>query len=439
MTVLSLPWVELAVLIPLLGAAAVRLQSRTEIAHIIASVCTAGAFAASVFAWLSFAAQVAPVRHILPWPNLHIDAISAPLLTIVALLHLLTIITTARVKRNRMSFSGHLVGESIRLATFACLDPWPLILLLALGLVPPLLEMRQRSKPTRVFLLHMFIFVALLLSGWLAVEQQWSFGYILLMGAVLVRSGAVPGHLWVADLFNNATFGTALLFATPIAGMYTAVRLVLPGSPEWVLSSIVIVSLITALWTAAVALIQTESRRFFAYFFLSQSSLVLIGLEVHSPVSLIGSLALWLSTAVSLGGLGLVFRSLESRFGHLTFAEYRGLYSVSPTLALGFAIFGLSSVGFPGTMGFIAAEMVLDGAIVQNFFVGFVMVLATAFNGIAILRVYFLLFAGAKRPASPTLVATPFEIVAIVVLITILIGCGLMPQWWLLGMDTIPV
>jgi NADH-quinone oxidoreductase subunit M len=426
MNLLSLPWVELAVLTPLLGAALVRFNHRNSTAYIIALVCTVIALVAAVLAWIGFSTAVPPSISLLL--RLQVDALSAPLLTLVALLHVLTILTTARVKMNRMSFTGHLTGESIRLATFACLDPWPLILLLALGVVPPLLEMRSRGKSTRIFMIHMTIFVMLLVIGWLVIEQNLAIGSLLLMLAVLVRSGTVPTHLWVADLFENATFGTALLFVTPITGMYIAHRLVLPSAPEWVLSSIVIVSLITAIFSAGIALIQTEARRFFAYFFLSHASLVLLGVEIHSELSQIGSLAMWYSVALSLGGVGLVLRALEARFGELTFAQHRGLYATSPLLALGFSLFGLGSVGFPGTLSFIASEILLDAAIESNLLVGLAMLLVAALNGIAILRVYLLVFTGKSLAISPSLVTTPRERVAIVFLAGLVMLFGLFPQ-----------
>ena len=428
MNVLSLPWVELAVLLPLAGAVAVRFVRDSGRAHILALASTAAAFAAAVLGWVALSVDEPPTRHILLWPKLEIDRLSAPLLAIVALLHLLTVLTTARVKLNRLSFTGHLAGESIRLAAFASLDPWPLILFLALAALPPAVELHRRQRPVRVYALHMLLFVALLVTGQWAADRQWAVGAVLLVLAVLVRSGTVPAHLWVADLFEHATFGTALLYVTPIAGMYAAMRLVLPIAPGWVLSSLAVLSLATALYAAAVALVQTEARRFFAYFFLSHASLILVGLELHTAITLAGSLALWLSVAVSLGGLGLVLRALEARFGRLTFDRHRGLYSTGPALAVGFALFGLGSVGFPGTMGFIATEVLLSGVVGSSTLIGLVMVLTAALNGISVLRVYFLLFTGSARPASAVTGATLRERVAIAVLLAISLGCGLLPQ-----------
>ena len=105
----------------------------------------------------------------------------------------------------------------------------------------------------------------------------------------------------MTDLFEKATFGTALLFVTPITGAYAVMRLVLPIAPDWALQSIAIVSLITAVYAAAMALVQHEARRFFCYLFLSNSSLVLVGLELVTPVGLTGALCVWLSVGIVAG------------------------------------------------------------------------------------------------------------------------------------------
>ena len=59
--------------------------------------------------------------------------------------------------------------------------------------------------------------------------------------------------------------GIALLFVGPLSGVYAAFRLVLPIGPGWVLSSIGLLSLFTAIYAAGMATIQRETRRFFAH------------------------------------------------------------------------------------------------------------------------------------------------------------------------------
>jgi NADH-quinone oxidoreductase subunit M len=329
----------------------------------------------------------------------------------------------------RFSFTGHLAIESLRLATFACIHPWVLAGLLAVSTLPPYFELARRGNSTRVYVLHMALFIALLFAG-LAMGGAAASGTAaaLLMLAVLVRSGTFPTHVWVTDLFENGSFSTALLFATPIVGMYAAVRLVLPAAPDWVLQGTGAASLVTAVYAAGMAVVQRDARRFFAYLFLGNASLVLVGLELHTAISMSGALALWVSVALSLGGLGLTLRALEARFGRISLDEYRGLYGQSPTLAVCFMLTGLASVGFPGTLGFVAAELLVDSAVVANPFIGLVVVAVAAINGIAIVRFYFLLFAGARYTSGVSLGITPRERFAVLTLAALIIGGGLVPH-----------
>src|SRR5262249_34478757 len=154
----------------------------------------------------------------------------------------------------------------------------------------------------------------------------------MVLTAVLLRCGTVPFHTWMIDLYQNGSFGNALLFFTPVTGVYAAVRLVLPIAPDWVLHGLGIISLITAVYTAGMATVQRDARRCFAYIFTSHASLVLLGLELATHISLTGALSLWFSIGISLGGFGLSLRAIEARFGRLKLTEYRGLYDHSPTL-----------------------------------------------------------------------------------------------------------
>ena len=182
---------------------------------------------------------------------LAIDSLSAPLLPLVALLHFLTALATARIKSTRYSFTWLLLAEALWLATFACVHPWVLGCLLALSTFPPYLELLRCGRPTRVYILHMAVFLGLLFAGLLlgGLAEPGTVSALLML-AVLVRTGTFPTHVWVTDLFENCFFGTALLTVTPIVGVYVAIRLVVPSAPDWVLQSASAVSLLTAVYAA---------------------------------------------------------------------------------------------------------------------------------------------------------------------------------------------
>jgi NADH-quinone oxidoreductase subunit M len=195
-----------------------------------------------------------------------------------------------------------------------------------------------------------------------------------------------------------------------------------------VLRGISLISLATAVYAAAMASVQKDARRLFAFLFISHASMILIGLELHTSISLTGSLALWISAALSLAGLALTLRALEARYGRLSLVRFHGLYDHAPMLAVCFLLTGLACVGFPGTFGFVAAELLIDGAIEANVLVGLAVVLATAINGIAIVRAYFLLFTGTRHSSTVDLGMTLRERIAVLTLTVLNLGGGLVPQ-----------
>ena len=161
---------------------------------------------------------------------------------------------------------------------------------------------------------------------------------------------------------------------------------------------------------------------------LSNSSLVLVGLEVATPISLTGGLCVWLSVGLSLAGLGLTMRALEARTGRLSLADYHGLYEHTPSLAVFFLVTGLASIGFPGTVGFVGAELLVEGAVNIDPLVGMLIVFVAALNGIAVLQIYFRLFTGKRHTTSISLRSRWPERVAVLVLTALILGGGLIPQ-----------
>jgi NADH-quinone oxidoreductase subunit M len=363
-----------------------------------------------------------------------VDELSAPLLLLGAMLYMMTVLSTLRTKVNRFSFHWTLASESILLATFSCRNPWGIVALLSLATIPPWMELRKRRRSTRVYAIHMWLFVLLLWTGQALLPVDASpanppiLAGTLIAAAVLLRSGVIPLHCWITDFFEKATFGTALVYLTPMPGAYAVMRILMPIAPDWGLQSIAILSLVTAVYAGGMALVQHETRRFFCYLVLSQSSLVLVGLETVTPVGLTGALCVWMSVAISLLGFGLTLRGVEARAGRLSLDSFHGLYAHIPALAALFLLTGLSSIGFPGTLGFVGAELLVEGAVDVFPVVGVLVVVAGALNGIAVLYAYFRLFTGAEHHAFVSLEACWSEKLAVLVLSVLLIGGGLWPQ-----------
>lgn len=442
MTELHFPWLECAILIPFLGAVIVHFIADRDAARQWSIVVCFAALVCAVGEWIDFSYLGSFEAHdhwdVFNWlfrqDLFVVDELSAPLLPLGGLMYLVTILSTMKTKLQRFSFAWTLVSEAILLATFSCRASWFLVILLIAAVIPPWIEMRRRERCTRVYEFHMALFVILLVVGYAILFWTHRAGEPalvaggLLAAAGLVRSGIAPLHCWLTDLFEKATFGTALLFVAPLTGAYTIMRLVLPIAPDQALHIIAVFSLITAVYASGMAMVQIEVRRFFCYLFISNASLVLCGLELVTPIGLTGALCVWLSIGLSLVGLGLVLRSIEARIGRISLDAYHGLFEQMPNLAGFFLLTGLASIGFPGTIGFVAVELLIEGAVEVYPLIGTAVVAAGAMNGISILMVYFRVFTGRRNLIEVSLKARPAERLSIWLLSILILVGGLWPQ-----------
>jgi NADH-quinone oxidoreductase subunit M len=360
-----------------------------------------------------------------------LDDINAPLLPFVAVLHLLIVAGTTGGKAARLSFGGILALEALHLAVFAAIQLQVFVALLVLATGVPFLEILGRGRSTRPYAIHMGLFVSLLAIG-LAVGHQNGFAtplaWIPLALAMMIRCGIVPGHLWVGDLFSNANFGTAILVLTPMTGILAAVRLFVPVCPAAALEAVGVISLVTAIYAAALAVVQTDARRFIASLCVGNTALVLAGISIGSELGMTAALALWISSGIALTGAAFALRAAESRIGEINFVEFLGLYERAPALAVCFLIAGLGIVGVPGTIGFLPFEVLIERAMAASPVMSAGMVITIALNGFAVVRAYALVFTGARHPSALPLGVTQRERFTALALALLIFGGGLLPQ-----------
>jgi NADH-quinone oxidoreductase subunit M len=273
--------------------------------------------------------------------------------------------------------------------------------------------------------------VALLVSPGVQGTVFETAGMWLVVIAALVRKGIVPFHAWVPEVFDHGRLGPAILFNAPQLGAYMTVVLIVPRASPEMLRVIALLALGTAVYGAALALVQRSARRACGYLFMSQSALVMAGLDCTSVTALAGGLLVWLSAGLAFAGLARCVLVLEARRGRLDLTTYHGGYDRMPVLAITFLAMGLACTGFPGTLGFVGQELLVDGAVDVFPVMGFAVVIASALTGLAVLRMYFSLFCGrpdAVAHPSLRLGLKPREAWTFVALVATLVGLGIVPR-----------
>ena len=371
---------------------------------------------------------------------IRINTLSRALLPFAAGLWLLTVAVTPRAALDRRGLRRTAIATLLTAASFLT-ESAVVLLLLSVASVGMFLSAladpahRYQRRVVAVYLgastLLFALGVALLVSPGMQSTRIETVAMWLIVIAALLRKGIVPFHAWVPEVFDRGRMGPAILFNAPQVGAYITVVLIVPRASPQMLRTIALLALGTAVYAAALALVQHSARRACGYLFMSQSALVMAGLDCTSVTALTGGLIVWLSAGLGFAGLARCVLVLEARRGRLDLTRYHGGYDRMPVLAISFLAMGLACTGFPGTLGFIGQELLVDGAVDVFPIMGFAVVIASALTGLAVLRMYFSLFCGrsdAQAPSGLRLGLTSREAWTFVALVITLIGLGLAPH-----------
>jgi NADH-quinone oxidoreductase subunit M len=193
---------------------------------------------------------------------------------------------------------------------------------------------------------------------------RWLFGAFALAFAVKVPM--FPLHTWLPDAHTEApTAGSVILAGVLLKmGTFGFFRYALPLFPEAALQFrplIAAIAVVGILYGALMSLVQTDMKRLVAYSSVSHLGFVMLGLMALSAEALTGSVYQMLNHGVSTGALFLIVGLLYERRHTRLISEYGGLAKQVPVIATAFVIVTLSSIGLPGTNGFVGEFLILSG------------------------------------------------------------------------------
>jgi len=375
-----------------------------------------------------------------------IDGITAVLLPYVALVEMAILLVAPRRALEQSSVTRILFGAAATFAVFLTSHPLVLVVLWCATALPTWQSVRSTpggGAAARVFAIAMSAAVLCMAVGTvlLIIDPPWaaaagwvgSAGGWLVAVAVMIRKGIFPFHSWYPALFSGATMSTALAATMPQVASYTAVRLLIGhyDHPEGVAAELVVLSqlaLVTATYGAALSIVQRDLRSLIGTLAMSQSAMVLAGLAGTLPMELNGAFCVWISSGLALTGIGLVSWALESRAGPIRLDTPQGRFWDAPALAAFFLLFGLAGIGLPGTLSFVADDLIVSGSLDEQLHAGLLVILATVLCGIAMMRGWFHVFGGPVDPHGTRHAILLRERVALTILLAVLFLLGLWPD-----------
>lgn len=197
--------------------------------------------------------------------------------------------------------------------------------------------------------------------------QAWLFGAFALAFAIKVPM--VPFHTWLPDAHTEApTAGSVILAGVLLKmGTYGFIRFAVPLFPAiafhpTVSALMITLAVIGIVYGALVAMVQPDFKRLVAYSSVSHLGFVMLGLWSLTVQGTQGALMVMISHGVSTGALFFLIGMIYERRHSRLIADFGGIAAVVPGFAAVLTFVSLSSIGLPGTNGFIGEFLVLLGS-----------------------------------------------------------------------------
>ena len=268
-----------------------------------------------------------------------------------------------------------------------------------------------------------------------ATAAKWLFGAFFLAFAVKVPM--FPFHTWLPDAHVEApTAGSVVLASIMLKlGTFGFIRLAVPLFPAAAMSpairsGILVLAVVGIVYGALVSLVQPDFKKLVAYSSVSHLGFVMLGIFALTVQSVQGALMVMINHGISTGALFLLIGMLYERRHTRLIADYGGIARVVPMFAAMLTIVTFSSIGVPGTNGFIGEFLVLIGAFrtepIFAFIATTVVIISAAYLLWAIQRILFNSLDNPVNERIPDL--NRRELAILVPLVACIIWLGIYPK-----------
>ena len=325
--------------------------------------------------------------------HLGVDGVSMPLLLLSAFLFVSAALASSRVReQSKEYFVLLLLLETGVNGVFASLDYLLFFVFWQLQAVPMFLLIARFGGPQRLRAAWKFLTVDLAGSGLLLLaililyfkSPVRTFDMVTLHDVTLpaamatlitwlffiafaVKLPVFPFHTWFIDAQAQAPAPIGLVLAGLVVklGGYGIIRVDLGEFQDtWhrIVGAVVVIALLTVLWSAIAALAQDDLRRLIGYIVMSHMGLVLLAAASAAPVAVNGAVLLMVADGLTAALLVLLAAAIVERANTSSIAAMGGLTGRMGRGAVLWVLAALAAVGFPGLAGFVGQLLIVLGA-----------------------------------------------------------------------------
>ncbi|MBI4615619.1 MAG: NADH-quinone oxidoreductase subunit N [Planctomycetes bacterium] len=208
-------------------------------------------------------------------------------------------------------------------------------------------------------------------------------GLALTLVGIAFKVGAVPFHWWVGDAYEGAASPVTAFLASAIKvagfgflGRVALAAFEIPEGREFGVPVLAALAVVTMVLGSFLALVQTNLKRMLAYSSIVHTGYALVGLVATGAITdpaaaatAFASVPLYLAVyaVMTLGAFAAVAALETGGREREGVAEYRGLATRRPGVALALAICLVSLAGLPPTAGFFGKFQLFAAAVDARF------------------------------------------------------------------------
>ncbi|WP_457753114.1 proton-conducting transporter transmembrane domain-containing protein [Thermococcus sp.] len=264
-----------------------------------------------------------------------------------------------------------------------------------------------------------------------------------ILGGLLFKSGAVPVHMWLADAHPAAPSSISAMLSGLVikaGGVYAIARILFSiysislniKAIGWI---VIFFACLTLIVGNAMAVVQTDMKRLFAFSSVGQIGYILLGIGIGiaaygtkvGDIALAGAIYHTVNHAIMKALLFLVTGAVLHEVGTKNLNELSGLARRMPLTSFAFLIGAAAIIGLPPLNGFASKWLIYESSALYNPFLAAIAILGTAFCTAAYIRVLFTFFGKESEKVKAAKDPGKAMVIPMILLIIAIIVMGLLP------------
>ena len=428
---MNFPILSSLILLPTIGALFILLsrsnsESKYQSYKYVALFVSITNFFISIYLWFIFDPNITNFQFVESRIWLHdfinykvgVDGISILFILLTTFITPLCIISVNKTIKFKLKefLIAILVMESLMIGVFCSLDLVIFYLFFEGGLIPMFLIIGIWGGPKRVYAAFKFFLFTLLgsvlmlvaiisiywISGTTDVVDLYDLGidpkyqnllWLAFFSSFAVKTPMWPFHTWLPDAHVEAPTAGSVLLAAILLKMagYGFIRFsigLFPLASDNFVPLVYTLSLIAIIYTSFVALMQEDMKKLIAYSSVAHMGYVTLGIFTMTKQGVEGSIIQMISHGIVSAALFLCVGVLYDRVHSRMINTYGGVVNIMPKYAVMLMIFTLSSIGLPGTSGFIGEFLILLGAFKKSFLIATIASVGVILGAVYMLWLY---------------------------------------------------